>query len=97
MEEHNIGSAIVTPNMMLDRIDNLTKEVTHMASILDPALHEIRLDVVEMKTSCAAYGARIDLVNERVNTLSNKVWIMWGAGLAIATFGGYALQLIIGG
>ena len=83
------GSVVITPYQMYEEMRGVRDEVKHLASILDPALAEVRADVRENKAELKAHDTRLRHVEQRL-------WFAAGAAAAVGGVGGWLASVITG-
>lgn len=83
------GAVIITPNEMYREMQAIAKNVDRLATILDPSLAEIRVDVVELK-------AKAESQDGRLRTLENWRWFVLGVAGVFAPAGGFLLSYVFG-
>ena len=81
------GSAVITPNQMLAELHDVGRKVDHLASILDPALAELRKNVVEADKTLA-------VLDGRMRVLENWRWFVLGISAVLGTMAGYGASLL---
>lgn len=84
------GAVIITPNEMYREMQNIGKSVERLANMIDPALAELRADVVEARAQSAA-------LDTRVRVLENWRWFVLGVAGVFAPAGGFLLSYLFGG
>ena len=84
------GAVIITPNEMYREMQAIAKNVDRLATILDPSLAEIRVDLVEVKTQVSSQDGRL-------RTLENWRWFVLGVAAVFGPAGGFLLSYIFGG
>lgn len=95
------GSVVITPNEMYREMQEIAKKVDHVATILDPAVAQIRVELTESKERVAALASERELVtnalDSRVRALENWRWFVLGVAAVFGPAGGYILTSLIGG
>jgi hypothetical protein len=87
------GSAITTPNQMLDKIDTLTGEVRAMRSEINPALSDVRHDLADHETRLRVVESKLpDELSSRLSTLEQ---VRWKASGGIALISGLVASGVV--
>lgn len=94
-EEILKASAVITPNMMYASIQELTARVGHMSAILEPSLAELRSDINDTKVSIAKNEGRIEILTNKINVVSNRIYTMTGAAAVAGGLGGYIINTLV--
>jgi len=83
------GSVIITPSQMYAEIRVMSGKVDHLASVIDPALSNLREDVAAVRTVQTDHESRLRSLDKR----------MWIAAILAAASGAGISQLLpfIGG
>lgn len=83
------GSAVITPNQMYAELHEVGRKVDRLASIVDPSLAQLRVDLGETDKRAAA-------LELRVRVLENWRWFVLGAAAVVGTATGYGASLLVG-
>lgn len=84
------GSVIITPNEVYREMQEIARKVDNLATIVDPALQQLRVDVTATQTSAQALSLR-------VAALENWRWFVLGIAAVGGPFGGVVLARLFGG
>lgn len=94
------GSVVITPNEMYREMQDISRKVDHLTSVLDPWQAEVRSDIGDTKTQLAEMvaerKAEVRELRQRVGSLENWRWFLLGLGAPLGTLGGFALTRIFG-
>src|SRR5690348_15447382 len=78
------GSVVITPRQMYDQIGELaqavrgvSEDVRAVKSAVDPAIAEVRSDIVEVKSRTAAAEGEQTRLATRVTILETKIRVAW--------------------
>lgn len=86
------GSVVVTPTEMYREIRDMHDEVRRLASVVDPAIRELRDDVTEMKTQ----GEKAFKDHEdRIRSLERRMWQAVGAAVVLGPAAGFAANYLV--
>ena len=77
------GSVVITPTAMYMEIQSLGVEVRHMATLLDPALKDLRDAVKDHEI--------------RIRAAERRIWMATGVASVMASVGATYLNTLIGG
>lgn len=77
------GSAVITPNQQYAELQALRRSVDALVSTVDPALSDLRADVLDHET--------------RLRSVERKVWMAAGFAAAVGGVGGGLLSKLLGG
>ena len=88
------GSVIITPTKMYEEMQDIGKKVDHLASVIDPAIHNIREDIREGKEDRAMMKADNKILEVRIRALENWRWFVLGVAALVAPAGGFVLSIL---
>lgn len=91
------GSVIITPYQMYEEIRSLNNEVRHVATLIDPALAELRGDVADNKSDIKAHTVRMDTFNDRIHSINAKLWFVGGVATTAGAGGSQLISVLTGG
>lgn len=82
------GSVVVTPEMMYEEIRRNSDAMRDVKGLLDPALKEIRRDIIDNKKLTDANHADHEI---RLRWVEKKIWIAVGGTGVISTLLSFAI------
>lgn len=101
MDHLPAGSAVITPNQMYAEMQDIGRKVDHLASIVDPALAQLRIDVTEVEKRVAVIKAEreaaVAALDLRIRALENWRWFILGAAAVLGAAGGTVVSRMLGG
>lgn len=71
------GSVIITPTKMYEEMQDISKKVDHLTSVVDPAIANLRQDV-------AANASQISAHDTSINSIQNQLAWLKGIGSVVA-------------
>lgn len=79
------GSVVITPPQMYEEMREIGQKVDRLITAVDPALTEIREDILESKAHRKELEGRLRVVESRPVVTPRAMWA--GAGVLIAALG----------
>ena len=90
------GAVIITPNEMYREMQAIAKNVDRLATILDPSLAQLRVDLIETGQRIVVVDTKAAALDNRVRVLENWRWMVLGIATVIAPAGGFLLTYLFG-
>lgn len=84
------GSVVITPVEMYTELRDVHDEIKRLATLIDPALAEVRADITENKNRVEAHDLRLRAVELRV-------WFAAGVAAGAGGLGGWVASMLTGG